>query len=135
MKRKLQKTEIKRVLSEEIEVEIPEKQLYFWHNGERVAYCVTPEWTTWRKEHGSPEEIWQFRVVKVDPSNKKIEAFYIRVSELAEIFQDRGNTKYLRLVENLLLYPEEDNRTKEEFMKDYEDVLREINSYLYVAES
>jgi hypothetical protein len=136
MKYKVQKEEYKRVLLEEVEVDIPEEPKYFWHNGERVAYCVTPIWTKWNKEHyQKEEEIWELRIVKVDPSFRKIQAFFIRVSEFGEILQGkRDGHKLQRLIENLLLYPEENIRTKEQFMTDYHNTLKEIDNYITLAD-
>jgi hypothetical protein len=53
----------------EVEVNVPDKQLYLWHNGIRRAYSVKPKWTSWNVEHsGKPEEIYALDVVMVDPS-------------------------------------------------------------------
>jgi hypothetical protein len=132
MKIKVKKEEYKKILLEETEVDIPEKTMYFWHNGERVAYCVTPVWTTWNKEHYSKEEeIYEYKVVKVDPTDRKIEAFSISVSGFDEILYGKRNvSKAQRILENILLYPEENTRTKEQFMTDYKQTLIAINCYI-----
>jgi hypothetical protein len=126
MKYTVDKSEYKKVIKK-VEVNIPETPQYFWHNGERVAYCVTPIWTSWNKEHyQKEEEIWEFKVVKIDPSFKLITASDLRLSELGDILRNEKH-QFNRLVNNLLFYPDENTRTKERFMTDYNNVLEEIH--------
>jgi hypothetical protein len=113
----------------EIEVNIPDKQLYLWHNGIRRAYSVKPKWTTWNMEHfGKPEEIYSLEVVMVDPSDNKIEVVELTVKSLVEIIKNEKHD-YKRLVENILKYPDDKEyiRTKEQFERDLEIVLQKIN--------
>lgn len=136
MKYKVRKEEWKKTLSDEFEVDIPEKPVHFWHNGERVAYRVVPVWSTWNVEHyNKPEEIFEVKVVKIPAGafeNRKIEAFSIRVSEFREILSGVRYKEYSRLIENLLLHPDEDTRTEEQFMEDYKSVVEKINEYLHI---
>lgn len=130
MKTTINKEEFKKILLENVEVDIPEETLYFWHNGERVAYSVKPEWTTWNKEQYQKDEvIWRLNVIKVDPSCKRISVHDIQVSELSGIINYSKHAFY-RLVQNLLFHPDDDRRTKEQFMVDYKKVLKEIKAYL-----
>jgi hypothetical protein len=113
----------------ETEVNVPEKQLYLWHNGIRRAYSVKPKWTSWNVEnHNKPEEIYALEVVMVDPSAVKIEVVQLQVSYLAEIIKNDKHT-YKRLVENILNYPDDKEyiRTKEQFENDLKSVLQKIN--------
>jgi hypothetical protein len=113
----------------EIEVNVPDKQLYLWHNGIRRAYSVKPKWTSWNVEHYSkPEEIYALDVVMVDPSDAKIEAFELSVKSLVEIINNDKHP-YKRLADNILKYPDDKEyiRTKEQFENDLKLVLHKIN--------
>jgi len=113
----------------EIEVNVPDKQLYLWHNGIRRAYSVKPKWTSWNLEnHNKPEEIYSLEVVMVDPSDVKIEVVELPVRSLAEIIKNDKHT-YKRLVENILNYPDDKKyiRTKEQFENDMKSVLQKID--------
>lgn len=128
MKTLIKRTEYKRV-EIETDVNIPETQMYLWHNGIRRAYSVKPKWTSWNIEHNNkPEEIYTFDVVMVDPSDNKIEAVEITVSSLAEILNNEKHP-YHRLVDNILNYPDDKEyiRTKEQFESDLQRVLQKIN--------
>lgn len=128
MKITITTTEYVRTLME-TEVNVPDKQLYLWHNHIRRAYSVKPKWTTWNMEHqGKPEEIYAFDVVMVDPSDNKIEVFELTVKSLVEIINNEKHP-YKRLVDNILKYPDDTEyiRTKEQFERDLELVLQKID--------
>ena len=128
MKISIKTAEYTRV-DKEIEVNIPDKQLYLWHNGIRRAYSVKPRWTTWNVEnYNKPEEIYELIVVVVDPSDYKIEVTNLTISSLPEILKNDKHP-YKRLVENILKYPDDKEfiRTKEQFENDLQTVLLKIN--------
>ena len=113
--------------TEEVEIDLPEQVLYIWHNGSRVAYCVKPIFTTWNKERfDKEEEIYEYAIVKVDPSvfGGKIERFKISVSSIPDILKDSKNEN-LRLVEDIL--EGKSNREKDRFEFDYKGVLDRFN--------
>lgn len=113
----------------DVEVNIPDKQLYLWHNGIRRAYSIKPKWTSWNKENfNKPEEIYALKVVMVDPSDLKIEVFELKVSSLPEILLNEKHI-YNRLIDNILNYPDDKEciRTKKQFENDLQLVLQEIN--------
>jgi len=131
MKIQIKKEEYKKVTLDNFEVNIPENPCYYWHNGIRIAYSVVPVWTSWNKEHYSKdEEIYEFKIIEVDPTFKSIKVSNIRVSDLSETLTGRRNKEYSRLVENILLYPKENTREKEQFFKDYNKVLEDLGLYL-----
>jgi len=131
MKYKVQKEEYKKVISDPIEIDIPEIPRYYWHNGIRRAYCVVPEWTSWnREQYGKEEEIWQIKVVEVDPTDAVIKAYTIRVSEFTTILSRSNSNSNYRLVENYLFRPDEETRTREQFMADYTATLEKIGEHL-----
>lgn len=125
MKIKVNKIRYEKV-NEETELDIPETPMYFWHNGIRRAYSVVPEWTAWNVEnYQKPEEIWKVNVVMVDPQDRIIETNEIQVHTFPDILKDSSH-RYNRLITNLLFNPDEDRRTKEQFIADYNQVLEEI---------
>jgi len=131
MKIQIQKIEHKRI-EKTIEVDVPDKQMFIWHNGIRKAYSVTPVWTTWNKEYNDkPEEIYELKVVMVDPSDTAIELRTMRVSDLPNI-ADSEKHPYKRLIENILEYPDDKQylRTKEQFMQDLNGVMEAVNKGL-----
>lgn len=110
-------------IEEEVEVEVPEKRLFYFMTGIRQAYCVTPEWTTWNKEHyGKDEEIHALNIIAVDPTNNSIQKFNISVGVMTEIDKS-GQHPLHYLVENILRSPDDNTRTEEQFMADYKSVL------------
>ena len=128
MKILITKTEYTRT-EKKIEVNVPDKQLYLWHNGIRRAYSVKPKWTSWNMEHfGTPEEIYALEVVMVDPSYYKIEVDELSVNSLVRIINS-DKDPYKRLVDNILNYPDDKEfiRTKEQFENDLNAVLQKIN--------
>jgi hypothetical protein len=128
----VQKVEFKKVVSEPREVNIPISTLYLWFNGERRAYSVAPVWTTWNKEHYAKEEtIYEYNVVVVDPSLYSIQSFTISVSNISDILQDVKHP-FHRLIETLIDEKEIENtsRTKEQFMADFKNTLKQIKERL-----
>lgn len=125
MKIKITTTSYKKV--EKItEVNIPDKQMYLWHNGIRRAYSVKPVWTTWNEEHNNkPEEIYQLEIVTVDPIFNKLESAHFGINILPEILKNEENP-YYRVIDNILNYPDENIRTKEQFEQDLNSVWEEI---------
>jgi len=109
-----------------VEVTVPEKPLYLWHNGIRRAYSIKPVWTQWNVEHyNKPEEIYELHIVMVDPSLSKIEYVEILVSTLANIINDSKHP-YQRVIDNILNYPDENNRTYSDFVTDMDNVIQKI---------
>jgi hypothetical protein len=130
MKYAVQKEEYKKVISKEIEVEIPVNPVYYFLTGIRRAYAIIPVWTSWNKEHYSKdEEIYSLDIVTVDPSLKMIETVNVSLSSLKDtILSEKHNL--FRLLENVLLYPDENVRTEEQFMADYNRTIEEIGNKL-----
>lgn len=131
MKIKVETSEWEKVTSEK-ELDLPEETLYFWHNSIRRAYSVKPIWTKWNKEHkNKEEEIYEYDIIEIDPNSfgQIIKTITLKVSSFGGILKDSKHP-YLRLVENIVLKPEEDRRTKERFMEDYNQVLEKIKGYL-----
>jgi hypothetical protein len=127
MKISIIQSEYKRI-EKTVEVSIPEKQMYLWHNGIRRAYSVKPVWSTWNVEHkNKPEEIIELSVVMVDPSDNKFELVSLSVTALANIAADSKHP-YQRLVDNILNYPDDKEyfRTKEQFEADFNKVIDNI---------
>lgn len=125
MKISIVKTEYKQV-STTTDVNVPEQQMYVWHNGIRRAYSIKPQWTTWNMEQNhKPEEIFELLVVMVDPSYNKIEVNSLSVSSLPEIVKNVKHP-FNRLVENILNYPNEGVRTKQDFENDLQQVIQKI---------
>lgn len=127
MKVSITKTEYTRT-EKTVEVDIPERQLYLWHNGIRRAYSVKPIWTTWKMDQESkPEEMYELKVIMVDPSDNQIEVSRLYVNRLPEIVADAKH-KYQRLVEDVLNYCDDGEyvRTKKQFEADLEKVLLEV---------
>lgn len=126
MKKKINKGKYERVI-DEIEINIPEQPMYFFHTGIRRMYSVIPEWTTWnKKNYKKDEEVWRFKIIVVDPSNKIIEAHQIPVNFFEKII-NKSDHPFNKLIENMVFCPDENTRTKEQFMEDYNNTLTNIN--------
>jgi hypothetical protein len=135
MKHKIQSYEYKKVLSEEYEIEIPEKPVYYFQTGIRRAYAIVPVWTKWNKEHyQKEEEIYSLNVITVDPSVLMVEITNFSISGLNEIMRNENHSLH-RLMENVLETPHENKRTEEEFYADYNNTLRKIHEQLTGIES
>lgn len=129
MKYTIQKEEYKKISTDK-EVDIPEKKMYFWHNGVRIAYMVSPEWTTWNKKHyKKPEEIWKLNILCVDPTLHSIESYSIQVSYLKDIVDDEKHSLY-RVINNYLFYPSENTRTRKQFIVDYNKVISYFKEFI-----
>ena len=114
------------------EIDIPEEPLYLFITGIRRAYSIVPKWTTWNKEHyNKEEEIYEFQIVEVDPSNYHVKRYNIGVSDISNILNSRESylQDKIRLVE-AIIEPVYYKRTKEQFMQDYNNVIEHINMYL-----
>jgi len=134
MKILITKTEYKRI-EKKIKVNIPDKQMYLWHNGVRMAYSIKPEWTSWNRENlNKPEEIYKLVIVAVDPSDNCIEIVELPISSLSQIVNDSKH-KYQRLIDNILNYPNDVEyiRTKEQFENDLQMVLQNIKDSVAIT--
>lgn len=126
MKYNVQIEEWKKTISKEIEVIIPENPVYYFQTGIRRAYAIIPVWSKWMKEqYNKEEEIVALNIVTVDPTNRQINAIQIWVSELNNIMRDSKHFLH-NIIENVLLTPEENKRTEEQFSIDFNNTLNEI---------
>jgi len=115
---------------EEIEVpfNLPEETIYLFKTGIRVSIRCIPVWTKWNKEQGKEEEIWKLNITLVYGGfDSRIGMYEVQISGIGEILRtEKGDLYYvLQLIGN----PDTGIRTKEDFKKDFESVMRSINSY------
>lgn len=115
---------------EEIEVpfNLPEETIYLFKTGIRVSVRCIPVWTKWNKEQGKEEEIWKLNITLVYGGfDSRIGKYEVQVSQIGEILRtEKGDLYYVLQAINT---PDEGRRTKEDFKKDFESVMKSINSH------
>lgn len=114
-----------RVEKPDVPVEIPEVPVYYFQTGIRRAVRIVPEWTTWNKEQGKDEEIYNLKVTCVYRSGEnRVETFSVPLHRFAD-YLGGGSSKDQCSIP-LLLERGGDERTKEQFDEDLNAVLAEI---------
>lgn len=120
---KIFREKYEKIQDEEIEINIPQEQSFYFETGIRRSICITPEWTTWNVEYGNkPEVIWRLNILCVYQSwETKIENFSIQISEIQRLYNQKDdNRKGGKSIIDFLLYIGKPNRTREQFLEDYQ---------------
>ncbi len=114
----------------DVVVTISDKPIYCFQTGVRLAYAITPQWTTWNVEtYNKPEEIYEYQIIQVGNSyGQTIEIWRIRTSDIPELINGKCDKR--RFCCEKMTGDEFDLRTKEQFMKDYNSVINTCKEFL-----
>lgn len=128
---KIKKYKLEKVFVEEVDFRVPTETLYLFEYHIRRTMKVTPIWTTWRMNtKGTPEEVFELEFVIVLDGfnhNATIYKHKISLSKLDEIYTRPDSYKgEYSLLDFINTYDKRNVRTKEEFEKDFNNVLNEL---------
>ena len=105
---------------------VPIEPQYFFETHIRRSIMIKPIFSTWQKEQGKEEEIYQLEIVCVYLSFKcKIELHKISVSDIEDLY-DKDKTKEADLI-RALIDGQLDIRTKRQFISDYNTAITTLN--------
>ena len=126
MKTKIEVYKIQKVLDKDFEVDLPDKPCYFFETGIRRAIRIIPIWSTWKKQKGEEEIIWQYHITCVYRSfENKIESFTVSAtSGLSDIYQSDKSHPLKSFMDGWL-----DNRTEQQFMTDLQSAINNLNDF------
>lgn len=109
---------------------LPTEPKYYFETGIRRSICITPVWTTWNKEQtGEDEYIFELDIVCVYQSfEARIEKIHIGVSQIEDEYYKKAS--HDNVIQFLIDYGYECERTKEQFYNDFANCLLKINEHL-----
>ena len=116
---------IKQVVKSQ-EFELPDETSYYFQTGVRRSIRIVPVWSTWKKERGEDEIIFQYHITCVYLSFKnKIESFTVSAtSGITDLY----NSKDENVIQALLL-GHLDERNKEDFEQDLQTAIDNLNRF------
>lgn len=122
-------------LVESNDIYIPQETEYFFETHIRRSLCITPIRTTWQmRRQNKPEEIWQLQIIDVRLSGAcKISKYTIQLSNIEQGYNATNGDANIKSIVNLLMQLNTNNackRTKDQFMADYNDAIRQFDQNL-----
>ncbi len=126
MKLTIKQYKYEKVETDSKEIELPTEPMYFFETGIRRSIRIVPVFTTWNKELGKEEEVYELEVTCVYRSFEcRIEKFSLSINDIKELYFSEKSHHHKGFVEafvnNWL-----DKRTKEQFESDLNSVISSI---------
>lgn len=111
-------------------LDLPDVTSFYFQTGVRRSIAVIPIWTTWQKNQGKEEEIYNYDIICVYRSFEcKVVKFTIAVSRLNDHYNE-GKGKEYEIIDFLLTADRYNERTKEQFLIDYNNAINDCNKAL-----
>lgn len=120
-----------------IPLNIPTEKIYLFETGIRRSICVTPNYTTYKKEIGEEEQIMSLSFLCVYLSfENKIDLITISLSDLKQsislLSQNTQKIEHRDIIEMIYqhgFYDTTMKRTEEQFLADYNKCVNTLKSF------
>ena len=139
MELNIKKWEYKKVLNEEIKINLPETYFCYHDRNGRVRTLVCPEYSTRKVEQGAEkEELIGYRIIKVSVQDSKIETGYLYVSNIEDLLSKPDiksvmNNEILAydIIQYITYHFGSDKISVEYFKEGYNTVLTKLTNEIY----